>query len=186
MKKFISLFFGFFIILAQSTCCLADTLSPDIQSSLKGATGGTANGFSVVFSLVFVLLLIYVTGIIYQKLNVLGAKTAKEQFKKNALHKAVVLSTTQIGQGRNLHVVELNGKHYLIGSAQNSINLLKELENEEMQELTKETKISDKEEIDNAIKILYDNPENKFEEITSNSDSDKKSDNGSDIYKKYL
>ena len=182
MKKFISLFFGFFIILAQNTCCLADTLSPEIQGSLKGAAGGTANGFAVVFSLVFVVLLIYITGIIYQKLNVIGAKTAKEQFRKNAIHKAVVLSTTQIGQGRNLHVVELNGKHYLIGSAQNSINLLKELENDDVHELTKETAISDKEEIDNAIKILYDNSEEKPLEALASANSD----NSSDIYKKYL
>ena len=81
---------------------------------------------SVVLSLLFVICLIYATGIIYNKLNVLGAKAMKSQ-KDAQNDKITIISTTPLGANRTLHVVELNGKKMLIGASANSIHLIKDL-----------------------------------------------------------
>lgn len=107
--------------------CFAAEASPELAKSLKN-TSHEPNFFSIVFALLFVIFLIYITGIIYSKLNLVGAKTVKDQLRGYHLDRAVVLSTTQLGQGKNLHVIEINDKHLLIGATANSINLIKELE----------------------------------------------------------
>ena len=117
------------ILIGQKAYCVTEKVSPELQESLKTHTNEP--GFmSIVFALLIVVFLIYVTGMIYSKLNLVGVKTLKQQLKNYDLTKAIVLSTTQLGQGKNLHVIELNQKRYLIGAGQNSINLLKELEDE--------------------------------------------------------
>ena len=83
------------------------------------------------FALCFVIFLIYITGIIYSKLNVFGANTIKKQIKDYDWNRAVVVSTTQLGQNKNLHVVKLNDKYYFIGATNESITLLKELKTSE-------------------------------------------------------
>lgn len=81
------------------------------------------NYFSMIFGLFLVVGLIYVTGFIYQKLT--KASLANDDFY---LNKAQVISTTSIGQGRNLHVVKIGDKACLIGSTQNNITFLKDIE----------------------------------------------------------
>lgn len=127
MKKYLFLTTWLFLIGAQKVFCAADAVSPELEHSLKTHAGEPGIG-SIIFSLVFVIFLIYVTGLIYSKLNVVGAKTVRDQLRNYDLSKAMVLSTTQLGQGKNLHVIELNKKLYLIGATQNSINLIKELD----------------------------------------------------------
>jgi len=131
MKKYAFLITGLFMIGAQSafsaTEAVVDTVSPALETSLKTNTHDP--GFmSVFFALFVVILLIYVTGLIYSKLNLVGAKTVKQQLKNHDLSRAFVLSTTQLGQGKNLHIIELDEKRYLIGATPNSINLIKELD----------------------------------------------------------
>ena len=82
---------------------------------------------SMIFSLIFVILLIYITGIIYAKLNRLGFKTMKNQMKDLDDSRVAVISTTPLGNNRTLHVVELDGKRMLIGSSSGSIQLIKDL-----------------------------------------------------------
>lgn len=124
--KYLYLNITIFMMTAQKAFCLTDVLSSDLESSLK-STSAEPSFISIAFALLFVILLIYITGIIYQKLNLVGAKTVKEQLKNYDLTKAVVLSTTQLGQGKNLHVIELNNNRYLIGATADSITLIKEL-----------------------------------------------------------
>lgn len=122
--------FGIFIItfFANAPLCLAaDEVASELGQNLK--THSHEPGiFSIVFSLLFVICLIYATGLIYSKLNIMGAKSVKEQLKNLDLGTAMVLSTTQLGQGKNLHVIEIDNKRLLIGVTPNSINLIKELD----------------------------------------------------------
>jgi flagellar biogenesis protein FliO len=153
MNKYYVLLVGILTIAAQNIFCATEALGSDLQHSLKNNSGEP--GFlSVIFSLLVVVLLIYVTGIIYSKLNVIGTKKVRDQLANYDLHKAIVISTTQLGQNKNLHVIELNKKHYLIGATPNSINLIKELNlpTEQKQEDAENTVDSD---IDDAIRVLY-------------------------------
>lgn len=153
MNKYIFSVMTLMTLGAQSVLAVAETTTPDLQESLK-TQSSEPNLMSIIFALFFVIFLIYITGIIYSKLNIVGAKAVKEQLRNAELNRAMVISTTQLGQGKNLHVIELNEKRYLIGATLNSINLIKELEivNEKPAEKVKE---NDEEEIDNAIKVLY-------------------------------
>ncbi|MDD3436464.1 MAG: flagellar biosynthetic protein FliO [Candidatus Gastranaerophilales bacterium] len=148
MKK---LMLSMFIVISQSTVCLAEEAVAGLEQALK-QPGHEPNFMSIVFALGFVILLIYVTGIIYSKLNLVGAKAVQEQLKNYDLTKTVVLSTTQLGQGKNLHVIEINNKRYLIGATQNSISLIKELgEIEKKFSKEKEPEAT----VDEAIEVLY-------------------------------
>ena len=44
-----------------------------------------------------------------------------------------VLSTTSIGQGRNLHVVKVGNQNILIGATQNSITYIADVKSEKVQ-----------------------------------------------------
>ena len=174
MKKHLFLIAGVMIFAAQSVL----SKSPELGSALK-QSGEEPGVLQIIFSLVFVILLIYITGIIYSKLNVASAKKIKEQFKAYDLYKAVIISTTQLGQGKNLHVIELNNKYYLIGATSNSISLIKELT--DIKEIPdKNDKVEKEEDIDKAIQLLYNNNKDKFIE---KEEPEKEQ---FDIHKKYL
>ena len=120
-----------FMSVAQQAFCASEVVnavaSPALETSLK-SNANEPNIFSIIFALIFVIFLIYITGLIYSRLNIVGAKAIKEQLKNYDLNTVMVLSTKQLGQGKNLHVIEIDNKRYLIGAAQNSITMLKELE----------------------------------------------------------
>lgn len=204
--KYLYLNIAIFMMTAQKAFCLTDLLSSDLENSLKSSSS-EPNFISIIFALLFVVFLIYITGIIYQKLNLVGAKTVKEQLKNYDLTKAVVLSTTQLGQGKNLHVIELNTNRYLIGATSDSITLIKELGSSaepEKIDLIEETKKTEDEQepveqvehdviiepeveeeetpeldIDKAIRMLYN--KNQEEEIIEEPEEE-----AFDIHKKYL
>lgn len=143
------------MITAQKGFCLVDVMSPELSESLK-VNSHEPNFMTIAFSLLFVVSLIYITGIIYSKLNIVGAKTLKDQLKNAELNRAMIVSTTQLGQNKNLHVVELNEKKYLIGATANSISLIKELEsNVPRIEIVEKPKNNEEEILDKAIKVLY-------------------------------
>ena len=84
------------------------------------------NYFGMVLGLFLVIGMIYITGFLYQKL------TKANTFNQNSyINKAQVISTTSIGQGRNLHVVKIGQSACLIGSTQNNITFLKDIEIQE-------------------------------------------------------
>lgn len=125
MNKVRALILGL-VIFGQNAFCFADEVGRELGASLKD-TSNEPGIMSVIFSLVIVICLIYVTGLIYSKLNLVGAKTVKEQLKKHELSTVAILSTTQLGQNKNLHVIEVDNKKLLIGATAHSINLIKEL-----------------------------------------------------------
>ncbi len=116
---------------------LAYAVQPAQAASVSGSTDITALGtqsignepslVSVALSLIFVILLIYLIAIIYAKLNRLGFKTMKRQQGDFARSHVSVLSTTQLGNNKTLHVVELDGKRMLIGASTGTIQLIKDL-----------------------------------------------------------
>lgn len=107
----------------------AASVSGNMNTSVLGAQsiGNEPSIISVVLSLVFVVLLIYVTGIVYAKLNKVGFKTLKRQQGDFAKSHVSVVSTTQLGNNKTLHVVELDGKRMLIGASASTIQLIKDL-----------------------------------------------------------
>lgn len=103
------------------------TGSADIAGIGAQSIGNEPNLISVVFSLIIVVLLIYLTGIIYAKLNRVGFKTMKKQQGDLGRSYVSVVSTTQLGNNKTLHVVELDGKRMLIGASSSAIQLIKDL-----------------------------------------------------------
>ena len=80
------------------------------------------NYFTMILGLFFVVGLIYVTGFLYQKLTKVNLK-----YENLYVNKPQIISTTSIGQGRNLHIVKVGDECCLIGSTQNSITYLKDV-----------------------------------------------------------
>lgn len=191
MKKIYYLFALMFF--AVQPVLANEAITSNIKYALKRSTDGSY--FSVVIALAVVILLIYITGIIYAKLNVLGYKTLKKQYKDIDDSKIIIRSTTQIGNNKTLHVIELAGKKMLIGVTNDSINLIKDLDEKNSERvvtsqdnLTKELSKSlplDKiypqgQEIQEEIKIDKEIPEDSEEDdSTYNSEE-------FGLYKKYL
>lgn len=126
-----------FEVLPDLPASLSYAVSPAQAATISGSSDVVAMGaqsignepsiISVVFSLAFVVLLIYLTGIIYAKLNKVGFKTLKRQQGDFASSQVAVVSTTQLGNNKTLHVVELDGKRMLIGASSSTIQLIKDL-----------------------------------------------------------
>ena len=129
MKKYLFLAITL-ITTAQNGFCVNEAASEDLHQALKVTSSSEPGIFSILVALFFVICLIYGTGVIYSKLNIIGAKKVKEQLKGQGLSNVIVISTTQLGQGKNLHVVEINDRRMLIGVTPSSINLIKELDDD--------------------------------------------------------
>lgn len=148
MNKISGIILGVYLNFFALSVCAADKFDilPDLPEPLANAAQASAvstvdttqtlaaqsvghepNFLSMIFSLVFVILLIYMTGIIYTKLNKFGAKTLKVQNGEKSNSHVDVISTTPLGANKTLHVVELDGKRMLIGASANSIHLIKDL-----------------------------------------------------------
>lgn len=109
----------------------ASSVSGGLDSSILD--GGQAIGhepsiISVVLSLLIVILLIYITGILYAKLNKINSSAMRKQHG-TIKSQASVISTTALGNNKTLHVIELDGKRMLIGASSNAIQLIKDLGN---------------------------------------------------------
>lgn len=93
------------------------------------------NYFSMILGLFVVVGLIYLTGFLYQKLT--KSSIISEDY---ALNKAQIISTTSLGQGRNLHVIKIGDSACLIGATQNNITYIKdiELQNNKIKEVSNE------------------------------------------------
>lgn len=169
MKKFIMFIMMSFLCVNS---VFADSVTENINSSLKSSSY-EPNYFSILVSLVFVIFLIYVTGILYTKLNKVGVKTVRNELKESSDIKPVVLSMTPIGHDKSLQVIEINGEKLLIGVSQNSVSLIKTLESGKRQDVINETPVYN-------TNVEQSQVENKTkEEHTVNAD-----DFG--LYKKYL
>lgn len=91
------------------------------------------NYFSLLFGLAFVIALIYITGIVYQKL--IKVKLSTNEDEANRIN---IVSTTSLGQGKNLHIIKVNNSYSLIGATANNISHLKDFSKEEIENFSKE------------------------------------------------
>lgn len=124
MKKYYLLLMTLIFVTQAS---YADSMFPaSIRSALKHSTD--VNYISVVIALGVVIMLIYITGIVYAKLNIIGHNAVKKQYKGLDNERIFIHSTTQIGNNKTLHVIEIAGKKLLIGVTNESINLIKDLD----------------------------------------------------------
>ena len=122
MKNILSKILFLTLIFSTNFCFAVEKLSENEE--LKEALSKNVyepNWFSMIFGLFLVIGLVYLTGFLYQKLTKVKISKAEDE-----LHKIEIVSTTSIGQGRNLHVIKVNGEYLLIGSTQNQISYLKE------------------------------------------------------------
>ena len=84
------------------------------------------NYLTLVFGLILVICLIYLVGLIYQKLIKVKLGDIEETL--------TILNTLSLGQGKNLHIIKINSKYILIGATQNSITFLKDLNREDFED----------------------------------------------------
>ena len=110
MKKYYLLLMTLIFVTQAS---YADSMFPaSIRSALKHSTD--VNYISVVIALGVVIMLIYITGIVYAKLNIIGHNAVKKQYKGLDNERIFIHSTTQIGNNKTLHVIEIACKKLLI------------------------------------------------------------------------
>lgn len=177
-------------------------LTSNIKYALKRST--ESNYASVLIALGVVIVLIYITGIIYAKLNVIGYKTIKKQYKDMDDSKIIIRSTTQIGNNKSLHVIELGGKKMLIGVTNDSINLIKDLSENSDKRKTKSESESESEqkqcmlskELSSQLPLdkLYNKDKDAYEDIEIENNAPQEEDNSNSqynseefgLYKKYL
>ena len=87
------------------------------------STAYEPNYFGMILGLFTVIGLIYLTGYFYQKLIRVKLTATNEN-----LPKIDVLTTTSVGQGRNLHVVKIGDKNILIGATQTNITYITDVD----------------------------------------------------------
>ena len=85
------------------------------------------NYFQMFFGLFLVIVLVYFTGIIYQKL----IKVRLNDEIIDEKNKAVIVSTTPLGQNKNLHVIKINNEYSLIATSPDGVSFLKDLKQDE-------------------------------------------------------
>jgi len=133
MKKILT--FCLFLTLNANALEEAVNKSEEV-SKILAQNAYEPNYFSMIFGLFLVVAMIYITGFLYQKLT-----KASVINKDLLLNKAQIISTTSLGQGRNIHIIQIGDSACLIGATQNNITFLKDIE---LQEIKREEKANDK------------------------------------------
>ena len=88
------------------------------------------SGLSIVLILIFAFAWIYAK---FKGINPNAILTGK--FSEKDLNRFNILSSSTLGQGKDIHLVEINGKQLVIGSTPNNISLLTEISPEEVENL---------------------------------------------------
>lgn len=106
------------------------TESPKTTKKSQPTEVATPSVLNLFTSLMVVLVLIFISAWLYNKIRgidtsslLTGKPQRKDKFKFN------LLTSLTLGQGKNIHIVEVNGKKLVIGSTANNINLLTEIDN---------------------------------------------------------
>lgn len=154
MKKFFLVVFSF-LLLNQSAFAV------DIPAAMKQSMNydyGMPSLFQLVFSMAFVIGLIYFTGWVYQKLNLVNKKQISKLSSNTQLSRFTVLQSMSLGQQRHIYTIEMNGKILLVGSTPTQINLIKEFDKIEDVDLSgtnveKSTPNLDLNNVENSVSI---------------------------------
>jgi flagellar biogenesis protein FliO len=133
-------------------------------------------------------LLIFIFAWVYAKvkgINPTAILTGK--FSEKDLNTFNVLSSSTLGQGKDIHLVEINGKQLVIGSTTSNINLLTEISPEDVEKL-KDKKHKHKIDEKNDTVELPEEEDIYYESIDDEDfiDSEFYSSKYSEVYKEYI
>lgn len=107
----------------DETTLTFDDVSDDTDEAVGGITSFGAADF-----IRMLLVLGFVVSVIYALFYVLRRASNRNQPRSDMLQ---VLGSTQLAAGRSLHLVEVGGQVLLVGSSENSVNLISEVTNSE-------------------------------------------------------
>ena len=163
MRK--NILIGFICLLSITKSAFAVTL-PDAMRESMSHDYGIPSVMNLVLSMIFVIALIYITGWVYTKLNLVNRKKISNITKtENNNTQFNVIQSMPLGQQRHLYSIEMNNKILLIGSTPSHINLIKEY---------------DKKSFDNEITSDFTQSN-----IESDTDTKKTVSNIDELYRKY-
>jgi flagellar biogenesis protein FliO len=98
-------------------------------------------------SLMIVIVLIFLCAVVYNKLRGINPNALLSgKLQGMDINKFKVLASSSLGQGKLIHLVEINGKQLVVGSTNNSINLLTEINPEDMAKLKAKAAAKEKDE----------------------------------------
>lgn len=143
MKK---IFLSLLVLFGAANSSIAVEIPAMMKNTMAQDPIGLPSLIHLVVSMAVVIGLIYVTGWIYAKLNIVNREKLNKLTKEEQNSKFTVLQTMPLGQQRHLYSIEMNGKILLVGSTPSHINLLKEFDKECM------TTSAEKEVIEPAVK----------------------------------
>jgi len=113
--------------------------APSEKNYTNTAKETTNDFFKMIYNLGIVLALIVAFAWVYARVKgVNPAAILTGNFAEKDLNRFNVISSSTLGQGKDIHLVEINGKHLVIGSTSNNINLLTEMTPEEVEKLRQE------------------------------------------------
>lgn len=128
MKK---IFLSLFVLFGAVNSSFAVEIPEMMKNTMAQDPIGLPSLIHLVVSMALVIGLIYVTGWIYAKLNIVNRQKLNKLTKEEGENsKFTVLQTMPLGQQRHLYSIEMNGKILLVGSTPSRINLLKEFDKE--------------------------------------------------------
>lgn len=123
-NKFITILFVF---LATTGSAFAVNL-PDAMKQSMSHDYGIPSVMNLVLSMIFVIALIYITGWVYTKLNIVNRKNIGKITESDNNMRFNIIQSMSLGQQRHIYSIEMNNKILLIGSTPNHINLIKEFD----------------------------------------------------------
>ena len=124
---------------------------PDVMKQTMAQDPISMSGLlNLVVSMIVVIALIYATGWIYTKLNVINRDKLKKIASQTVdSHRFTVLQSMSLGQQRHIYTIEMDGKILLIGSTPSHINLIKEFD--KVDDIALGSVVSSKEEKDVVV-----------------------------------
>ena len=144
MKK---IFLSLFVLLINAQMSYSVELPSVMKQTMAQDPISMPGLLNLIISMVIVIALIYATGWIYTKLNLINRDKLKKLTSKTTdTPRFSVLQTMPLGQQRHLYTIEMNGKVLLVGSTPSHINLIKEFDKDEEIRLNEQLeKLSDTE-----------------------------------------
>lgn len=105
------------------------TLSLGTQGGSQTQPGASAGSDTTAYFLRMIIVLALILGVIYVIFRLMK-KSQKPRMEVDSSIK--VLATASLGQGRAVHLVGIGGKAWLLGSAEQSVSLIAEVEDREL------------------------------------------------------
>ena len=157
------IFLTFYIMFTVANSAFAVDIPTVMKQGMAQEIPGMPSIVNLIVSMIVVIALIYITGWIYAKLNIVNRTNLnKIGSQEDNSSKFNVIQSMPLGQQRHLYTIEMKGKILLVGSTPSHINLIKEFNKDDI-------------------------PQNKIHKTEADSDTvkDKSSVNFEEIYKKY-